>query len=112
MEKTEFNEEANDYIKKECKQFIEEHKDIKNNYMVYSNAIKLTSKLIESLIESHKEFDEAIDREWEIYQKKDSDVSKYLFAEYFNNKGYKLYLDAEAHKLLQNLETIENNNKN
>lgn len=70
----------------------------------------LTDKLINSLLESHKPFDDFIKGIIKPMNQLD-DIEKDVFAVWFNNQKYRLILDVEAHHVLEKLEYIERQNR-
>ena len=98
----EFFEKANQSVIDECRNFIKNNGEAKGNYYVYKDAIKLYTKLSTSLMESHKPFDDAIKDDLNIIAVSDGPRCYFLEDE-FNKKKYTLYLDVEAHKILDEL---------
>lgn len=101
-----FYEKADSIILDECKEFIVKNAQTNADYYVYSTALRWFIKLSESLIASHKDFDEAIKEETnkllflEDGPEKDVAVIKFVQA------NYRLVLDVEAHCILNQLEMI------
>ena len=108
---TNYYEKANPEIIEESKQFIEENKETTGDYFAFRKALSLYIQLSESLIESHKAFDEAIQADIDKYISK-GDIGGYLLENVLNSKQYKLYLDVEAHVVLNELYKIQHNNDN
>ncbi len=55
-----FQEKADSVILQKCKDFVAKSNDIKNDYQTFKNALILGTELRESLIASHKDFDDYI----------------------------------------------------
>ncbi len=58
-----FYEKANKEILEECNQFIQNHRDSFADYYIYRKALCLYIKLSQSLLDSQKDFDDAIKKE-------------------------------------------------
>ncbi len=107
-----FYEKANAEILTKCREFVRQNINSKGDYYAYRNALSLYAKLSESLIESQKEFDDAINSEANKIIVLENGVEKDIAIIKFNQTNYCLYLDAEAHDVLEKLEIIEKNNRN
>ena len=98
-------------ILKECEKFVEDNKDKEHDYFTYRDALHLGTKLINSLLESHKEFDEAVRSELEKYPNEGSEIEQACFMYKFNQKEIVLELDIKAQEILDRLEEIRLNNQ-
>lgn len=101
----EFEEKADSTILAECKDFVEKNAQGIVNYYVYSQALRLFIKLSESLVASHKDFEEAIKVETDKISA-EANGAKDLAIYRFNQANHHLILDAKAHKVLHQLELI------
>lgn len=109
IENTSYEEKGNFKIRKKCENFIHENFDVHNNIKVHSEAIKLSSKLIGSLLRSQRFFDRKVAFESVgINQLDDIDLDIAIFK--FNNKNISLVLDKASHDVLDKMEIIIKNN--
>lgn len=106
-----FHEKADQTILNECKNFIQANFASKANYFVFWEALQLYTKLSQSLLGSHKDFDDAIKLEVDKFIDLEEDVSKDIAIIKFNQANYCLMLDVRAHKILEQLEEIQRNNR-
>lgn len=106
-----FYEKSNEMILQECKNFINDNKESVADYYVYRKALSLYIKLSQALIESHKDFDEAIKEETDKFIYLDDGPEKDCRIFQFNQANYRLVLDAESHRILEQLSQIEINNR-
>ena len=58
-----FYEKANKEILEECNQFIQNYRDSFADYYIYRKALCLYIKLSQSLLDSQKDFDDAIEKQ-------------------------------------------------
>lgn len=107
-----FYEKADNQVLARCQEFIEKNINSSGDYYVYKNALNLYVQLSEALIESQKEFDDAIKRETDQIIVLEDGFEKNMAIIKFNQKNYCLYLDIAAHNALEKLEAIEKNNRN
>lgn len=106
-----YYEKADPMVMAECERFIQSNQDTSDNYAVFSEALRLCTKLIDSLLASHADFDDAIKNEFEKYNAMDDGIAKDIFVFKFNNTELSLVLDVKAHDVLDKLENIEKRNK-
>lgn len=106
-----FYEKADETILCQCEDFILEHENSTANYYVFREALSLYAKLSQSLLDSQKEFDEAIAKEADKIVHLQYDIEKEIAMSRFNQAHYCLVLDQKAHDVLEKLETIESNNR-
>ncbi len=106
-----FFEKADSEIIKECQKFISENQDKENDYYCYHESLYLASRLIDSLLNSHKEYDDVIRKKCQQYNELENQIKKEVFATSFNNQEYTLVLDLEAHSVLDILNDIQNKNR-
>ena len=106
-----FHEKADSTILSECKDFIQTKRTSRADYYVFREALSLYTKLSQSLLESHKDFDDAIKKEVNKFVDLEEDVSKDIAIIKFNQTNYCLMLDMQAHKVLEQLEEIQRNNR-
>ena len=106
-----FHEKAEKNIVNECQDFINNNPSNELDYSVFRKALELYTKLSQSLLKSHKEFDEAVKNETEkivfMEEGTEKDSAIYKFAQ----QNYCLYLDVEAHRILGQLVMIQQQNK-
>lgn len=106
-----YKEKADLKILDKCKKFIHLHSNTRGNYEISTIALNLYDELLNSLLASHKEFENAILKEnAKILFEEDGIKLECLITKY-NNTEFILELDAEAQSVLKKLEDIENNNK-
>lgn len=107
----EFFEKADENVLKECKSFIEQNKNVSASYYVFRDALRLYIKLSQSLLDSQIEFNEALKKEInQIIVLEEGPIRDGAVAR-FNQANYSLVLDQNAHKVLEQLEVIESNNR-
>ena len=106
-----FYEKANAEILEECKQFIQNYRDSFEDYYIYRKALILYIKLSQSLIDSQRDFDDAIKKETDKIIALDEGMEKDVAVFKFNQSNYCLVLDNSAHCVLEQLEIIEKNNR-
>lgn len=106
-----FKEKVDEIVLSECKNFIDNNENKIKDYQVFKESLNLHGRLIDSLLASHKDFDEAIKNAIQQQKKYSSDVMMEKFIYDFNNKKISLVLDREAHLYLIKLEKIEKKNK-
>ena len=103
-----FYEKANGQVLEECEAFIKSHINSSVDYFAYKGALRLFIKLSESLIASHKDFEDAIKVEADKIFGTEVSFDKDLAVYRFNQANYCLILDVEAHIVLNQLEEIYN----
>ena len=101
-----FYEKADSEIIEECKVFIKANIHVTADYSAYRGALHLFIKLSESLIASHKDFEETIKAETDKIFGTEASADKDFAVYRFNQANYRLILDAEAHHILNQLELI------
>lgn len=101
-----FHEKADREILEECKAFAENNIHSTADYYAYKKALHLFIKLSESLIASHKDFDEAIQEETNKLPFLEDGPEKDIAVMKFVQANYRLALDVEAHCILNQLEMI------
>ena len=106
-----FYEKADPAILQECQTFVKSNCLDKANYYTYREALMLYVKLSQSLIDSQKDFNDAIQKETNKIIKLNEEFEKEIAILKFNHAKYTLVLDVAAHKVLEKLETIEKNNR-
>ena len=106
-----FYEKANKEILEECNQFIQNYRDSFADYYIYRKALCLYIKLSQSLLDSQKDFDDAIKKETNKIIALDEGVEKDVAVFKFNQSNYCLVLDSTAHHVLEQLDIIERNNR-
>ena len=106
-----FYEKADSEIMEECKAFIKGNIQLTADYSAYRGALHLFIKLSESLIASHKDFEEAIKAETDKMIVLEEGVDKEIAIIKFNQANYCLVLDVEAHTVLEQLDLIRKNNQ-
>ena len=106
-----FYENADQTILNECESFIQNNSFSKANYFLFREALYLYTKLSQSLLDSHKAFDDAIKKEVDRFIALEEDASKEVAIIKFNQANYCLVLDIKAHKTLEELEKIQRNNR-
>ncbi len=106
-----FYEKANDAILRQCQDFILNNKNVTADYYVFRKALELYVELSQSLLESQKEFNDAIKKETDKIVHLQRDIEKQIAVNKFNQANYTLVLDRDAHSVLEQLETIERNNR-
>lgn len=107
----EFYEKADENIVNNCKLFIMKYQNSSANYYVFKKALTWYIELSQSLIASHKEFDEAIKTKIGKVILLEDGPEKEATVARFNQGEYSLILDKTAHELLGQLEMIEKNNR-
>ena len=108
---TKFYEKSDEVVLNRCKQFVQDNMGKTSDYHVYRDALRLYTELSQSLIDSQKDFDEAITKEAEPIVLLDDGPEKEFRIIQFNQANYSLVLDMEAHKVLEQLMQIEINNR-
>ena len=103
-------EKGNYKLVEKCERFVNENRDKKGIHSIASKALKLSKKLIGSLLRSQRFFDRRIKDEMQIIESAQSDIQKEIYMLNFNNKKIVLRLDARAHEALESLELIIKNN--
>lgn len=106
-----FYEKADQVILNQCKTFIQMHSTTKADYFIFREALQLYIKLSQSMLESHKDFDDAIKSEVDKFIVLEEDTSKEIAIIKFNQANYCLMLDVQAHQTLEQLEGIQRNNR-
>ena len=106
-----FDEKADEPILRQCEEFIHNNENSVADYYVFREALSLYTKLSQSLLDSQKEFDEAIAKEADKIVHLQYDIEKEIAMYRFNQVHYCLVLDQKAHDVLEKLETIESNNR-
>lgn len=107
-----FYEKANQEVLVKCKAFIDSNSNTKNDYCVFKESLRLEKELIQSLLESQKDFDDTVKKELDKKPPNDESPEMDAFIFRFNNLELKRCLDVEAHKTLQKLQKIiERNTK-
>lgn len=106
-----FYETADATILEECQEFIKENSNSHADYHVFKRALELYVKLSQSLIASHKDFDDVIRRESEKIIKLVEGPEKDQLIFQFNKTQYSLVLDIKAHTVLEALNCIEQRNR-
>ena len=106
-----FYEKANNAVLQECKEFVELNKESVADYYIYCKALSYYGKLSQSLIDSHKDFEEAIKKETDKFIFLDDGPEKDFYTMRFNLANYSLVLDEVAHRILEQLAQIEKNNR-
>lgn len=106
-----FYEKANEAILKESRDFVKDNIESTADYYIYREALSYYVKLSQSLIDSHKDFDEAIKKETDKLIFLDDGPEKDFHILQFNQANYSLVLDVEAHKVLEQLAQIEIKNR-
>ena len=106
-----FHEKADQEILNKCQSFIQMKSTSKADYFVFREALQLYTKLSQSMLESHKDFDDAIKSETNQFIALEEDVTKEIAIIKFNQANYCLILDVQAHKILEQLEEIQRNNR-
>jgi hypothetical protein len=106
-----FFEKADQMILNECETFIQNNSSAKATYFVFREALHLYTRLSQSLLDSHKDFDNAIKHEVDKFIALEEDISREAAIIKFNQANYCLVLDAKAHKTLEELEKIQRNNR-
>ena len=101
-----FYEKADSTILEECKNFIEKNVQTIADYCAYREALRLFIKLSESLIASHEDFEEAIKEETNKLLFLEDGTEKDVAVIKFVQANYRLVLDVEAHRILNQLEMI------
>lgn len=104
-----YREKADPKILQKCEDFVIANSSIEGDYDVYKIAMDLCHKLIDSLLASHKDFDEAVKFLKEKYDSIKEGPKKDFYAFKFNDIC--LQLDKNAQNILAELERIERNNK-
>lgn len=107
-----FSEKAHFKHKEKCKHFVEIHINDKNNHAIGSKALKLSHKLMMSMIRSQRFFDKRVKYELDSINSLESDIAKEIAIIRFNKKQIVLILDADAHKVFDGLKIIIDNNLN
>lgn len=106
-----YKEQANPDLLDKCKSFILENSNKKGDYQVFRDALKLCNELITSLLSSQEEFNKAVKTELAKRPTNEEGPKMDAFIYKFNNTELILELDVDAHKVLEELETIEKNNR-
>ena len=106
-----FYEKADPNILNESNAFVCKNENSTGNYFVYRKALGLYIKLSQSLIDSHKEFDEAIKKEIDTIVVLEEGPTKDGSIARFNQAHYSLVLDQKAHTVLEKIEEIERKNR-
>jgi len=106
-----FYEKADPNILIESNTFISENENSTGDYFVYREAVDLYIKLSQSLIDSHKDFDEAVRKETDRIVVLEEGPTKDGSIARFNQANFSLVLDQKAHSVLEKLEAIERNNR-
>lgn len=106
-----FYEKADQAILNQCKTFIQTNSTTKADYFVFREALQLYTKLSQSMLESHKDFDDAIKLEVDKFIVLEEDASKNIAIIKFNQANYCLILDVQAHQILEQIEEIQRNNR-
>lgn len=106
-----FYEKADLNILNESNTFVSKNEDSTGNYFVYREALDLYIKLSQSLIDSHKDFDEAIKKEIDTIVVLEEGPTKDGSIARFKQSHYSLVLDQKAHTVLEKLEEIERRNR-
>ena len=106
-----FHEKANGEILQECKNFVEANKESVADYYIYRESLSYYGKLSQSLIDSHKDFEEAIKKETDKFIFLDNGPEKDFYTMQFNQANYSLVLDTGAYHILEQLAQIEKNNR-
>lgn len=107
-----FYEKCDAQLLTKCQKFAEKNINSKGDYYVYREALDLYVQLIESLIKSHKEFDDAIKNETNKIIVLENSLEKDMSIVKFNQANYCLYLDVVAHNMIDKLKMIEKENRN
>ncbi len=105
-----FQEKANAEVMKECEGFIQKHSTTTGDYYTFRESLALYLKLAQTLIDSQKDFDNAIRQETDKIIKMEEGIEKERNIIIFNQSNYSLRLDQDAHKVLEELEKIQRNN--
>ena len=105
-----FYEKADSVILNQCNAFIQINSTTKADYFIFREALQLYIKLSQSMLESHKDFDDAIKLEVDKFIALEKEVSKDIAIIKFNQANYCLMLDVQAHQTLEQLEEIQRNN--
>lgn len=105
-----YYEKADEEILNKCKSFIQENKGL-SDYTVYKSAINLTTELINSLLESHKDFNEDIKKEIDTINNEEDEIKRLFMMNAFKEKEYTLFLDVEAHNIIKELDSIKDQAK-
>lgn len=104
--------EKADYNKlQECYDFIKVNYSTKCEKEVYKDALNLYNQLSKSLIESHKDFDDATKKELLKMPLNNDGVEMDIFIFNFNKKNIEILLDVNARETLNQLKEIMDNNK-
>ena len=82
----------------------------KADCFVFREALQLYTRLSQSMLESHKDFDDAIKSETDQFIALE-DVAKEIAIIKFNQANYCLIFDVQAHKIPEQLEEIQRNNR-
>lgn len=106
-----YYEKADSKVLMECFEFVNKNENVEDDINVFRVALNLSSRLIDSLIESQKEFDEEIKRELDKLKMLKEGPQQEAFMLAFNNKEITLVLDEKAHNALKLLNDIQNKNR-
>ena len=106
-----FYEKADEKILEKCILFIQKNEGSSGQYYVFKECLNLFTQLSKSLLDSHKEFDAAIKAESDKIIELTENIEKEIAIYRFNQAHYCLVLDEKAHKVLEELERIEKNNR-
>ncbi len=106
-----FYEKADKEILEKCYKFITDNLDIRSDYTTYREALYLSCKLIDSILESQKEYNDEIAKliKLGINFKEYRTANGFEF--HYSNDILYLYFDKDAHEILEKLELIQDINK-
>lgn len=111
MMKDKYYEKANFKLKEKCKKFAKKHQNDMGDHSIFSKALKLTGKLIKSLLYSQREFNWRIRCEIKEIDSAQSELAKDLAILRFNQKNIVLVLDDDAKNVLLDMQKIMDNNQ-
>ncbi len=106
-----YQEKADVNLLNKCNNFIIQNGNTKGNYQIFREALSLCTELIDNLLLSQKDFDDAVKAELEKMPADKEGPEMDAFVYKFNNTELVLELDVNAHKILDQLELIEKNNR-
>lgn len=102
-----YYEKADENIIRECETFIKEYNKDTHSYVNYKKALTLEVNLINSLLQSHKEFEDRVETEVQKVVLEENELKKEFLITAFNNGKIFLILDCKAHRILNKLEEIK-----
>lgn len=105
-----YYEKGNFKILKKCESFARKNSNVTNNHAIGSKALKLSNKLLGSLLRSQRSFDNRIRTELKQINSCPQSLQQQIYIYQFNQKNICLVLDVESHKAIDDLNIIINNN--